>query len=83
MYIESTKWWKTLSKEQKLKYIDDWKKTPGDSHYTHYKQWTSRAIMDTPAVFDLIYKNITLNKQKTKQNGKSKINWKFTKNFLW
>ena len=66
MHTESIKWWKTLTKEQKLKHIDKWKKTPGDSHYMHYKEWNSRSIMDTPAVFDLIYKTLILNKQKPK-----------------
>ena len=66
MYSESIKWWKKLTKQQKLEYINEWKQIPGDSHYTYYKQWNNRSIMDTPTVFDMIYKTLILNKQKTK-----------------
>lgn len=66
MYEQSIKWWKSLSEAQKLKYINKWRKTSGDTYYMHYKEWDNKAIMEIPAAFDLIYKSLILNKQKPK-----------------
>ena len=62
MYEQSIKWWDSLSEGQKLRLINKWKKIPGNTHYGHYKEWDNKMIMITPAVFDMIRKDMILNK---------------------
>ena len=67
MFEQAIKWWNTLSEAQKIRHINKWKKMPNETYYGHYKEWDNKSIANTPAVFDMIYKDLCISQKSNKK----------------